>query len=57
MQPGDMIFLEGRVIQHVIQEWSGQQQISIPIFTHTNIWKIVKELADHLKPDEDVGEK
>jgi len=57
MQPGDMVFLKGRVVRHVIKEWSGQQRISIPIFTHTSIWKMVKELADRLKPDEDVGEK
>jgi hypothetical protein len=56
MQPGDIIFIKGRVVRHCVEDWTGGQRISIPIFTHTSIWKMVKELADRLQPDEATGD-
>jgi hypothetical protein len=44
LEPGDIVFIRGRVLRHKIEEWSGGQRISIPHFTHTSIWKMVKEL-------------
>jgi hypothetical protein len=51
MQPGDIVFLKGRVVRHMTLDWSGGQRISIPFFTHTSTWKMVKKLADRLRPD------
>ena len=52
MQPGDIVFLKGHVIFHLIKEWTGGQHISVPHFTHTSTWKMVAELADQLGADE-----
>jgi hypothetical protein len=56
MQPGDIIFLRGRVLRHLTMDWVGGQRVSIPIFTHTSTWRLVKELNDRLQPDESDGE-
>jgi hypothetical protein len=38
-EPGDVVFLRGRVVQHqVIGSWVGQR-ISIPHFAHSSLWK------------------
>ena len=37
-QPGDMILVRGRVVKHLTTAFSGQR-ISLPHFTHSNIWK------------------
>lgn len=39
LQPGDLIFLRGRVLKHRIDKFTGGQRISIPHFTHTSLWK------------------
>ena len=52
MQPGDIVFVKGRVIRHLIEDWTGGQRISVPHFTHTSTWKMVAELADRLGADE-----
>jgi len=36
--PGDMILVRGRVVKHKIGPFMGQR-ISLPHFTHSNIWK------------------
>jgi len=56
MQPGDIVFLKGRVVRHLIEDWTGGQRISVPHFTHTSTWKMVAELADRLGADEDETE-
>jgi len=56
MQPGDIIFLRDRVLCHVTLDWEGGQHVSIPIFTHTSTWRLMKQLNDRLKPDESDGE-
>lgn len=38
LQPGDMILLRGRVVQHEIEPWEGGQRIGVPHFTHTSLW-------------------
>ena len=37
--PGDFVLLRGRVLEHEIEAWDGGQRISIPHFTHTNLWR------------------
>ena len=39
LEPGDAIFIRGRVLKHEIEAWSGGQRISIPHFTHTSVWR------------------
>ncbi|KIL56279.1 hypothetical protein M378DRAFT_17219 [Amanita muscaria Koide BX008] len=39
LEPGDMIFIRGRVLEHSIEEWEGGQRISVPHFTHTSMWR------------------
>jgi hypothetical protein len=56
MQPGDIIFLRGRVLRHATMDWEGGQRVSIPVFTHTSTWRLVKELNDRLQADESDGE-
>ncbi|KAG2128964.1 uncharacterized protein EDB93DRAFT_1108849 [Suillus bovinus] len=56
MQPGDIVLIKERVVRYCIEEWTGEQQISIPIFTHTSVWKIVKEFTDCLQPDKATGD-
>ena len=53
MQPGDVIFVKGRVLRHVTMDWEGGQRVSIPIFTHSSTWKLVTELNDRLQPNEE----
>ena len=48
MQPGDIVFIKGRVLRHKVEEWTGGQRICVPHFTHTSVWKMVKELGDRL---------
>lgn len=55
-EPGDIVFLKGRVVHHLIEDWTGSQQISVPHFTHTSVWKMVKQIGDRLKADEGSGE-
>jgi hypothetical protein len=52
MEPGDIVFIKGRVLRHEVEEWSGGQRISVPHFTHTSVWKMVKEIEDQLDTDE-----
>jgi hypothetical protein len=39
LEPGDLVLIRGRVLEHEIEEWEGQQRISIPHFTHTSLWR------------------
>ena len=39
LEPGDLVLIRGRVLQHQIEEWEGGQRISIPHFTHTSFWR------------------
>jgi hypothetical protein len=41
MGPGDMVMIRGRVLKHMVEEWSGGQHISIPHFTHSSIWRMM----------------
>jgi hypothetical protein len=36
-EPGDMVMLRGRVVQHEVADWEGGQRISVPHFTHTSL--------------------
>ncbi|KZT13090.1 uncharacterized protein LAESUDRAFT_690258 [Laetiporus sulphureus 93-53] len=53
MQPGDCIWLRGRVLTHGVEEWEGTLRISIPHFTHASVWRKYG-MADEagLKPSE-----
>jgi len=42
LEPGDLVLLRGRVLEHEIEEWEGGQRISIPHFTHTSLWRSCK---------------
>jgi hypothetical protein len=39
LEPGDMVLIRGRVVQHEIEDWEGGQRISVPHFTHTSLWR------------------
>lgn len=39
LEPGDLVLVRGRVLEHQIEEWEGGQRISIPHFTHTSMWR------------------
>lgn len=39
LEPGDIVLIRGRVIPHLIEEWTGGQRISIPHFTHSSLWR------------------
>lgn len=39
LEPGDLVVIRGRVLEHEIEEWEGQQRISVPHFTHTSLWR------------------
>lgn len=38
LRPGDAIAIRGRVIPHASEDWEGQR-ISIPHFTHSQLWR------------------
>lgn len=42
MLPGDMVMIRGRVLKHMVEKWSGGQRISIPHFTHSSVWRMMK---------------
>lgn len=39
LEPGDLVLIRGRVLEHEIEEWEGGQRISMPHFTHTSMWR------------------
>ncbi|KAF8057795.1 hypothetical protein FPV67DRAFT_1429753, partial [Lyophyllum atratum] len=39
LHPGDFAFIKGKVHQHCIKPWHGGQQVGIPHFTHTSLWR------------------
>lgn len=61
MQPGDIVMFRGRVLRHVIEDWTGGQRISIPHFTHTSTWRMARgflqldgvDLDEKLSDEED----
>ena len=41
LEPGDIVLIRGRVVPHLIEDWTGGQRISIPHFTHSSVWRTV----------------
>jgi uncharacterized RmlC-like cupin family protein len=49
MEPGDFIYIRGRVLKHATTEFRGQR-IVIAHFTHTDMWRVhnLAHLVDKL---------
>jgi hypothetical protein len=42
LEPGDFVLIRGRMLQHFVEDWEGGQRISIPYFTHSSVWRMMK---------------
>lgn len=42
LNAGDMVAIRGRVVPHAVDKWSTGQRICIPHFSHSSVWKTVK---------------
>jgi hypothetical protein len=58
LEPGDIVFIRGRMLRHFVEDWEGGQRICIPHFTHSSIWRLMNmhDLVglDEIPEDEEV---
>ena len=40
--PGDLIYIRGREVSHLVEPWSGGQRVSVVYFTHKTLWEYFK---------------
>jgi hypothetical protein len=41
-EPGDMLMLRGRMVKHSVEPWTGGQRISMPHFSHSATWRMMR---------------
>lgn len=41
LEPGDIVMIRGRMVQHRVEDWNGGQRITVPHFTHSATWRMM----------------